>query len=875
MSGRQRKAGEERILKALMPALSAAVTAAILADAEAPLEFVIQHLSRANGSTPAKPEFVAEQSSHLNALMQAARLAAQSGGATKEERDSIASEGQWSIEGWVNGIEGSGARDVNASSQHVASAIRKELGAPEGEAGGKGPSELAFIRHIGAHSNPNAAFLRLLQSGGVLERLAESLADAAKRLVATRTATVRGLQSKFSSEAGFAVAFGGLSSFFQGLEGLIGAPNPNLIGAMLSEHTHKPDSLVAFVTDNYGIRTNSEVEWLYVVDPSGPRVKVVLAESLDLDDWPIHDPGLRPGGLKRVPLEPSHMAAERAEINARLVAVGLAPFILEEQHAGRLYTGPLFLKYNAVLRSFTGSPFLKERFDALCQDNTYTTTIHVINSAIVKLSRLMPAAKVFRGVSGGMLPPEFFAKDRVSTSGDGAGALSDGGSNGVVEFGFMSTTVDREVASEYATKGSASTVLEIQMGMIDRGADMRWLSQYPEEKEILFAPLTGLEVVGTRVDGGTLVVEIRLSVNMSSGTIEEVISRRRKLVTDMCNQMRADLEQDMRIDREAWDALEGYAGGLMDVRRAASELLAKTTRAVSTHDPEYYNADEHFSAALTTVVGAKIGMAWPAGVTKVLHLAGLGSWEELLSSRQIVLQNKGLGPAEAGALALALRSSGRLDEIDVFGNAGIGPIGVGLICAALRDTPGVCTKLNLRCTGAGVEGGVAVGEMLGTAECALEYVNLEYNQLGEAGMAAVCRAVGGSRLRELDLKWNDPGDSGAAALGASLAAARVQLQSLNLLNCHVTDSQAKAIAQGIAANSTLTELDLRQNQYGAGAFQALVRACRACPTLARVKLDLPEGANAEEVTAATAAGRPNFELRERAEDRATTGGDPP
>ena len=31
-------------------------------------------------------------------------------------------------------------------------------------------------------------------------------------------------------------------------------------------------------------------------------------------------------------------------------------------------------------------------------------------------------------------------------------------------------------------------------GMIDRGADLEWLSQYPHEKECLFAPLTGIEV---------------------------------------------------------------------------------------------------------------------------------------------------------------------------------------------------------------------------------------------------------------------------------------------------------------------------------------------------------------------------------------------
>jgi hypothetical protein len=36
-----------------------------------------------------------------------------------------------------------------------------------------------------------------------------------------------------------------------------------------------------------------------------------------------------------------------------------------------------------------------------------------------------------------------------------------------------------------------------------------WLSQYPHEEEILFAPLTGLEIDSTRVSGALLVVEVR------------------------------------------------------------------------------------------------------------------------------------------------------------------------------------------------------------------------------------------------------------------------------------------------------------------------------------------------------------------------------
>ena len=60
-----------------------------------------------------------------------------------------------------------------------------------------------------------------------------------------------------------------------------------------------------------------------------------------------------------------------------------------------------------------------------------------------------------------------------------------------------------------------------------RGADVSWLSQYPGEREILFAPLTGLEVVGRRVEKRVLVVEVRLNVNLMALTIEQVVAKAR------------------------------------------------------------------------------------------------------------------------------------------------------------------------------------------------------------------------------------------------------------------------------------------------------------------------------------------------------------
>ena len=45
-------------------------------------------------------------------------------------------------------------------------------------------------------------------------------------------------------------------------------------------------------------------------------------------------------------------------------------------------------------------------------------------------------------------------------------------------FGFTSTTLERGVAVDYAySRKSSPILLEMKMGMIDRGADFAWLSQ--------------------------------------------------------------------------------------------------------------------------------------------------------------------------------------------------------------------------------------------------------------------------------------------------------------------------------------------------------------------------------------------------------------
>ena len=96
--------------------------------------------------------------------------------------------------------------------------------------------------------------------------------------------------------------------------------------------------------------------------------------------------------------------------------------------------------------------------------NKYTTTLHVINSAVVKLGKLTVATKVYRGISGRVLPQQFWKANEF-------------GVKGGIESAFMSVSTDRKIAMQYAAGGGAGFVLEIQQGMIDRGADISFCSQ--------------------------------------------------------------------------------------------------------------------------------------------------------------------------------------------------------------------------------------------------------------------------------------------------------------------------------------------------------------------------------------------------------------
>lgn len=92
-------------------------------------------------------------------------------------------------------------------------------------------------------------------------------------------------------------------------------------------------------------------------------------------------------------------------LNRLLLHIGEKERVHTEEFIGaRLYTGSMFVKHNAVLRSFTRVEELEKDKVRLCKGNNYTTTLHTVNSAILKMSKIQRAEKVYRGLGGAALP---------------------------------------------------------------------------------------------------------------------------------------------------------------------------------------------------------------------------------------------------------------------------------------------------------------------------------------------------------------------------------------------------------------------------------------------------------------------------------------
>ena len=358
---------EQQHVPVLESALSDAVNSCLDHRPQNPLAFIAFELLKRSASESTAP-------SQTHDASQPIKDSEQSGAGQSTIQD------EWSIAAWVASL---------GVHEHVACALHGHM-----QSSAPAASQLAFVRSLAAPSGL-ATILDLLRSGALLERVATDIHCQAQTIAQAEATTARELVSKFSQDgSSFSMAFSGLSTFFSGLEGLIGSPSPKLADAISREHCGASDSNEIFTTPNYSVHTTSAVEYHFVADPSS-----LSLTKLGRDTWPKEEPTtLSSPQNGRAPQPLAAFEEARASINARLGKLDAPPFGNEELIAARMYTGPLYFKYNTVLRgSLPTSPARDaERFTSLCKGNRYVTTMHCINSAVVKLSKLQKACRVYR-----------------------------------------------------------------------------------------------------------------------------------------------------------------------------------------------------------------------------------------------------------------------------------------------------------------------------------------------------------------------------------------------------------------------------------------------------------------------------------------------
>jgi hypothetical protein len=351
----------------------------------------------------------------------------------------------------------------------------------------------------------------IVNSDVLLGNIADAVMMHQKKLVAQAASTATEMNNKFSTAESF--NFGDRDTYEGGLQRVVGPAKylfdmdgkqgPDFLRSVWMEHQNETE----FSTWNYGITTSPQIEFECVCGKWSPGSHNFDNSNVvpPTETKNVRDFGGRMERRKLVPLEDlmKHSACKEANLNHAEVVVG------------RLWTGPMYEQYNLVLRTQT-----KDRF---------TTTLHVLNSLIIKLSKIAVPETLYRGLANRKLLPDFF----------------DVKAGGSCEYGAQSFSPDRNVTLGYAStdQGSASYLFEVQESQIDKGADLSWLSYYVGEKEKLYPPLCMLQPESARIEGQVVIIKLRINVCQKTLTLEELVGRSKSLQMELFRHMYGDIDE--------------------------------------------------------------------------------------------------------------------------------------------------------------------------------------------------------------------------------------------------------------------------------------------------------------------------------------------
>ena len=439
---------------------------------------------------------------------------------------------------------------------------------------------ITALPRITDRSSRTAAFLTTNEieniCSGAVDGLCKMLRTHCERLRSALESMDKRMETSFQEKFQiFDWKCGNIDDFHEGLEKRIGGnficfswsylnkhdifsghPHIKFLEAMEAEHCKQEGCNWYFTTRNYNIKTTPSSEWKIVLKCNGFEVNGLSLKENGEGYGDIKDrfPNVDYRSNRRIPnlkaLKESKSSKEAKlndfEILSLILYTGpmVCPIIFCRFACERFFVANFFALqfyiYNIMLRQYPEEIFKKYS----TARNLFSTTIHVLISAVQKLARAIKVPDgqaLYRGLGGTMrLPQQFTCADAQ-------------GRRGFTEWAFVSTTTEREIAFQYSgvhDNMPMPTVLQIQTGAVDRGACIQEFSQYPKEVEHLWVPGSFFQPAGSSYmevteGGAVLIVPVRINTNQKALTVEEHVGRKKKMHLTSFKYIIGEIEQDI------------------------------------------------------------------------------------------------------------------------------------------------------------------------------------------------------------------------------------------------------------------------------------------------------------------------------------------
>ena len=237
-------------------------------------------------------------------------------------------------------------------------------------------------------------------------------------------------------------------------------------------------------TDWQGATFTLRDEWAYVNGPAQPHTSTPGERD-------ANNAGKLPADfLSQVNADIRTRRGKAAQAGMAQLPEEHAYLTLDEVLAVRLYSGPCYQPINAFLRAVGQLSGQFRRHTARDPAVTFTATVAHMCRAIRKLASVTTPAEaskpLYRGVRG-ELPRAFWVPDSQ-------------GMVAAVDVAFMSTSRNRQTPIQYMDSDSSNVLWVLKAkqqsdAAYHRGADIKSLSQFAHEDEVLFPPCSMLEAL--------------------------------------------------------------------------------------------------------------------------------------------------------------------------------------------------------------------------------------------------------------------------------------------------------------------------------------------------------------------------------------------